>query len=106
MKPTNGEVASCARRNRFGPDIPPKAAKIDFYNISLSIHGIKNVPDIFLEFIEVTVYITFVWICRYIENVGLNLIKDTSLLLDIIIIISGTTARTGPWPPLTGFLDG
>jgi hypothetical protein len=23
----------------------------------------------------------------------------------IIIIISGTTARTGPWPPLTGFRD-
>jgi hypothetical protein len=24
----------------------------------------------------------------------------------IIIIISGTTARIGPWPPLTGFRDG
>jgi hypothetical protein len=23
-----------------------------------------------------------------------------------VIIISGTTARTGPWPPLTGFRDG
>jgi hypothetical protein len=33
-----------------------------------------------------------------IEKVKLNKQK-------VVIIISGTTARIGPWPPLTGFRD-
>jgi hypothetical protein len=30
----------------------------------------------------------------------------TVLVFRLIIIIGGTTARIGPWPPLTGFRDG
>jgi hypothetical protein len=40
------EVASYARRKRFGPDLPPKANRIDFYNMSLRINRITYVPGI------------------------------------------------------------
>jgi hypothetical protein len=34
------------------------------------------------------------------------IIEFCEVFVIVIIIISGITARIGPWPPLTGFRDG